>query len=86
MLVRPRLFDFNLINSLLEPPFGHDRDRKPLDAVGGFDSVAIVPMPLRVLRAVKDHIFVASADQIEETLPGNVTGLNDGNTHVKPQN
>lgn len=40
-----------------------------------------MPVPLYVLRAVIDHVFVALPDQVEKTLPGNVTGLNNGNAH-----
>jgi hypothetical protein len=36
-------------------------------------------MPLHILDAVEDHVFVASADKVEKTLPRYVAGLNDGN-------
>src|SRR5439155_9057148 len=82
MLVCPRLFDFDLLDRLLETAFGDDRDGEPLDAVSGLDAIAIVPMPFHVLRAVIDHVFVATSDQVEKAFPRNVAGLDDGNAHV----
>jgi hypothetical protein len=39
-------------------------------------------MALDVLRTIVDDVFVASADQVEKALPGNVAGLDDTNLHV----
>jgi hypothetical protein len=41
-----------------------------------------VPMPFDELGAVIHNVLFTPADQIEEALPGNVTGLNNRN----PQN
>ena len=78
MLVRPGLLDFHLVDRLLETALGNHRDRKPFDAVRGLDTVTVVPMPLHILDAVEDHVFVALSDQVEKTLPRHVAGLNDG--------
>jgi hypothetical protein len=82
MLVRPWLLDLDLVDRLLETAPRDDRDSEPLNAIGGLDAVAVVPMPLDVLRTVKHHILVASADKVEKTLPWNVAGLDDANAHV----
>src|SRR4029078_11849041 len=58
-----------------------NRNGEPLDTRSGLDAISIVPVPLYVLRAVIDHVFVALPDQVEKALPGYVTGLNNGNAH-----
>jgi len=82
MLVRPRLFDLNLVDRLLKAPLGNDGNGEPLDAVGGPDPIAIVPMPPDILHAVEDHVLVALSDQVKKALPGYVAGLDDADAHV----
>ena len=84
MFIRPRFVGLDLVDRLLETTLGDHGNGQPLDAIGGLDAIAIVPMPLHILRTVIDHVFIAPPDQVEKALPGNVTGLNDANTHVKP--
>src|ERR1700687_5672091 len=83
MLVRPWFFDFDLVYRLFETARGDNRDGQTLDALCGLDALAVVPMPLRILRAVKRHVFIALPDQVEKSLPGDVAGLDDANAHVK---
>jgi hypothetical protein len=82
MLVRPRFSNFDAVDRLPKTAAGDDGDGKPFEAVHGLDAIAVVPMSLDELSAVIDHVFVASPDQVEKALPGNVTGLDDANAHV----
>lgn len=81
VLLGPGLFDLDLVDRLVEPSLGYDRNRQPFDAVGGLDPVAVVPVPLHILHAIENHVFVALPDKVEEAFPGNVAGLDDRNSH-----
>ena len=58
MFVRPRFFDFDFVDWLLKTAFCDYGYREPLNAIGGLYAVAIMPMPLHILHAVKDYVFV----------------------------
>ena len=62
VLIRPGLFDLDLIDRLLETSLGDDGNGEPLHAIGGLDLVAVVPVPLNILHAVEYHVLVAAAD------------------------
>src|SRR5262249_51073167 len=80
MPVRPRLDDFGRLGRLGEASLGGDRDCQPAGAIRTFDPIAIVPMARGELNTVEDDVLVAPADQIKETLPRDVAGLNDRDT------
>jgi len=82
VLLCPRLLDFDLIDRLLEATSSDDWNSEPLEAVGGLDAIAVVPMPLHILCAIEDHIFVAMSDEVKKAFPWNVTRLNDADSHV----
>jgi hypothetical protein len=56
---------------------GTDRDRQPLQAIAGLDSVAVAPAARRKLGVVVEHEDVGVADEIEIALPRKVRGLVD---------
>src|SRR5690349_15099746 len=57
--------------------FDLHRDGEPMQAVTGFDQIAVAPIAARILNVVIQDEDVDQVDEVEISLPRNITGLHD---------
>lgn len=81
MAARPVVIGcFHFVDPGQVMPLCTERDGQPMKAMGSLDAVAIAPVAAGILHFVEKDEFVAAANEVEITFPGNVRRLDDSDS------
>ena len=81
-----RIADDGLLNGLAKVALAPHGNGEPANSVRGLDLVAISPVGTRVLHIIEKNEFIHVSDQIKIAFPGDVVGLENGNSFRHVQN